>query len=238
MDGISDSPTRTPLGGLNGNLLLHTVTVTPDPNMQQKKRNRSDKSKARERDISSKKHKTYKACEQLIESKWMANFDDGEGLQSDLKKMASMRENFDKVVKDAKEQVVSKYTELFDKAIDKAADMSMRYEAKSKLTDELHKKWIWDQKKVTDAELASAKAELKAAKAEIRAANTQTQALQSTLEYQKAINETRGITQKYGELYGEVLQLRKLKYKLDRSTKGQIGAVYYCATCDSQIHVK
>ena len=180
MSGISDSPTRTPLGGLNGNLLLHTATVTPDPNMQQKKRNRSDKSKARERDISSKKHKTYKACEQLIESKWMANFDDIEGLQSNLKKMASMRENFDRVVKDAKEQVVSKYTEFFDKAIDKAADMQMKCDAKSKLTDELHKTWIWDQKKVAEAELRATKAELKASKAETQAAMAQTQDTSTT----------------------------------------------------------
>ena len=134
--------------------------------------------------------------------------------------------------------MVSKYTEFFDKAIDKAADMQMKCEAKSKLTDELHKTWIWDQKKVAEAELRATKAELKASKAETQAAMAQTQALQLSLETTQKYDETRGITQKYDELYGEVLQLRQLKYKLDRSTKGQIGAVYYCATCDSQIHVK
>jgi hypothetical protein len=193
-----------------------------------KKRIRSEESKARESDVSSKKNKTYKLYQILLKGNWIKHADDAQGLEGTMSRLKSLDDNFD--VRVAAED--EKRRQLW---ATEAAEREVLLVARERKIHDSNLKDIERSRASKDSFVDYASLKIDAETMRANALQVKVEALKAKEMWSNLIAEQRGLNAKHDDLKCEVKELRKLKYAQTRKSKGQVGCVYVCHSCSSEI---
>ena len=181
-----------------------------------KKRKRSAASVAHDRDVNSKKCKTYKIYQLLLYCNWIKDVDDLDGLCKNIDEAKSAIERFDETV-DAKVQAltgpwIQKSKEIDAAKLKATADCKKRVAACQLEYANLLVKMLRMQALFTEAQAMRADA-----------AEAKLAAVEERDRWSEKIRELSKVQEEKDRYYAEVLELRKLKYAADRKAKGPVG---------------
>ena len=181
-----------------------------------KKRKRSAASVAHDKDVNSKKCKTYKMYQLLLDCNWIKNVDDLDGLCKAIDEAADHKGRFDQTV-DAKVQALT--GPWIQQAKEERAK-TLQLQADCKINQAQH--YVNYIRVLEDnAKLRTACAVAQQVRAE--AAEAKLAAVEERDRWRDRIRELSKVQEERDTYYAEVLELRKLKYAADRKAKGQVG---------------
>ena len=188
---------------------------TPGPSTT-KKRKRSAASVAHDKDVNSKKCKTYKLYQLLLYCNWIKDIDDLDGLCKNIDEAKSAIERFDETV-DAKVQALTgpwiqqakeERAETLQLRADCRANQAQHYVNYIRVLED-------------NAKLRTACGVAQQVRAE--AAEAKLAAVEERDRWSEKIRELSKVQEEKDKYYAEVLELRKLKYAADRKAKGPVG---------------
>ena len=181
-----------------------------------KKRKRSAASVAHDRDVNSKKCKTYKLYEKLMEWCWIEDVSDLDGLEERCEELHDLKKRFDAAVSEKVLAVcgpkVQECKEYKAKALQAVADCRV---------NEAQCNFNCIRLLERNYNLQTACGVAQQVRAE--AAEAKLAAVEERDRWSEKIRELSKVQEEKDRYYAEVLELRKLKYAADRKAKGQVG---------------